>query len=337
MSGSDGQEITADKAHPVIPSSRHPVIPSSSAGLLHYRPWRGEFRPPFVSAWPIARIALRMMFRRKLYWAMYALGLMMFLLFFFGQYLLAWAETQGGETSVPVMGLREDPKKIVHILRTILKLNGTGETYGNFFWYQGYLVMVVLALAGSLLVGNDIHYGSLPFYLSKPLSSWHYLLGKALAVGVFINLMTTLPAVVLWVQYGLLDSWDYFLDNWHLLAGILGYGLVLTVCLSLLLVATASWLRRTVPMIMAWTTLFLFCRLLAGALVDRLHFDPRWRLLDLWNDTYLVGNILLSIAPDEIRPAPQPDWYLGALVLGGVCILCLSYLILRIRAVEIVR
>jgi len=28
--------------------------------------------------------------------------------------------------------------------------------------------------------------------------------------GVFVNLMTTLPALVLFVQYGLLDSWQYF-------------------------------------------------------------------------------------------------------------------------------
>jgi ABC-2 type transport system permease protein len=323
-----------------------------SAGLLHYRPWRGEFRRPLVSVWPIARVALGLIFRRKLFWVLYALGLMIFLLFFFGQYLLAWAETQGAEASIPVMGLREDPKKIVHILRHILKLNGSAETYRNFFWYQGYIVMVVLALAGSILVGNDLQHGSLAFYLSKPISSWHYLLGKALAVGVFVNLMTTLPALILFVQYGLLDSWRYFLGDgsviragpvqlWlpvnPLLPGILGYGLLLTVCMSLMLVATASWLRRTVPMIMAWTTLFFFCRLLSGALVDLLHYDPNWRLIDLWNDTYLVGNIMLGIEPSDIRPAPQPDWYWGAAVLGGVCVSCLTYLILRIRAVEIVR
>ena len=32
-----------------------------------------------------------MMFRRKLFWVLYALGLMFFLLFFFGQYLLVLA------------------------------------------------------------------------------------------------------------------------------------------------------------------------------------------------------------------------------------------------------
>ena len=160
----------------------------------------------------------------------------------------------------------------------ILKLNGSAETYRNFFWYQGYMVMVVLALAGTYLVGNDFQFGSLPFYLSKPLNPWHYLLGKCLAVGTFVNMMTTLPALVLFVQYRTLYSWENF--DLQLLAGILGYGLVLTVVLSLLLVAVASWLRRTVPLIMAWTTLLLFLRMLATALVEGLQYDPRWRLID---------------------------------------------------------
>src|SRR5438552_4654286 len=65
----------------------------SSLALLHYRPWRGQFYGPAWSAWPIARIALVMIFRRKIFWVLYALALTMFLLFFFGQYMLAWAET----------------------------------------------------------------------------------------------------------------------------------------------------------------------------------------------------------------------------------------------------
>ena len=38
-----------------------------------------------------------------------------------------------------------------------------------------------------------------------------------------------------------------------------------------------------------------------------------------------------------LRPVQQPELYQAALVLGAVCVLCLSYLNLRIRAVEVVR
>jgi ABC-type transport system involved in multi-copper enzyme maturation permease subunit len=300
--------------------------------LLHYRPWRGQFKQPAASIWPLARVALQTVLRRKLFWWIYALGLMIFCAFFFGQYVLSWAENQVTENSVPVLGVRQNPQRLVHVLGEVLKLNGRDVTYANYIWYQGYTVMAVLALTGSLLIGNDIHHGSLPFYLSKPLSRWHYMTGKCLAAGVFINLLTTIPALVLFVEYALLEPQE-FESRAYLLPGILGYGLVITVCLSLLLVATASWVRRTVPMIMVWATLFVFCRGLGDALVDRLGLNVHWRLFDLWHDCYLVGCHCLGLR----LTSPQPAWWKAGLVLGVVCLLCLTYLIRRIRAVEIVR
>ena len=72
--------------------------------------------------------------------------------------------------------------------------------------------------------------------------------------------------------------------------------------------------------------------------MDGLHYDPRWRLIDLWNDLYLVGNACLGIAARDARPVPAAgsatrrpwSW-------ERVCLLCLIYLNLRIRAVEIVK
>jgi hypothetical protein len=295
-----------------------------------------------------------MIFRRKLFWVLYACALLIFLMFFFGQYLLAWAESQTAEATVTIGVVRTDPNQFISLLRRFLRVDGTPEMYRYFFGWQGYMVMIVLALTGSILVGNDFHFGSLPFYLAKPVGRWHYLLGKCLAVGVFVNLMTTLPALVLFVQYGFLDTWAYFLRDWVSLGnvslggldfevrypvflGIVAYGLVVAVCMSLLLVATASWLRRTVPMIMVWTTLFFFCRQLTMTLVDRLQYDARLRLVDLWNDMYLVGSALLGLVPFSFRSDRQPAVGEAALVLGGVCLVCLIYLNHRIRAVEIVR
>ncbi|CAN5526465.1 hypothetical protein BH10PLA2_BH10PLA2_26100 [soil metagenome] len=305
--------------------------------LLYYRPWRGNFQSAAWSIWPIARISLWMMFRRKIFWGLYGFALLIFLMFFFGQYMLAWAESQSTEQLVRVGLVRTKPAEMISLLKEVLKLNGSGQTYRNFFWYQGYMVMIALAMAGSILVGNDFQFGSLPFYLSKPIGRWHYLLGKCLAVAIFVHLLTTIPAVILFVQYGLLDSWAYFSDNFRLLLGILGYGLILSVSLSLMIVAAATWLRKTVPLIMTWTTFFLFFRLLAMAMVDGFKYSPRWRLIDIWNSTYIVGNALLGMPHDSLRPSAQPTVLEAGLVLGGLSCICLIYLNLRIRAVEIVR
>jgi ABC-type transport system involved in multi-copper enzyme maturation permease subunit len=305
-----------------------------SVQLLYYRPWRGTLAAPGWSVWPVARLSLAMMFRRKLFWGLYALAMLIFCLFFFGQYLMFWAETQITESRVAVGGLSLRPDQLIKLFRQRLKLNGTAETYRNFIWYQGYMVMIVLALAGSLLVGNDFRHGSLTFYLSKPLAGRHYLVGKFLAVAVFINLLTTVPALVLFAQYSLLETSDYFVESAPLIAGILGYGLVVTVVLGLLLLATSVAVRKTVPLIMTWAALFFFCRQLGVALVDHLGYDPRWKLLDLWNDLYLAGNGMLGMNMSKLgrQPALGESW----LILGVVTLTCLIYLIRRIRAVEIV-
>ena len=305
--------------------------------LLHYRPWRGEFREPLYSVWPVARVGLRMMFRYWPFWVIYGLGLMIFFLFFFGQYFLAWADTQVGEATVQLGPLgRADPHDIFRFLRQQLKMTGNGETYRNFFWYQSYIILIILALAGSLVIGNDIRHGSVAFYLSKPISRWHYLLGKGLSAAVFINMVTTLPALILFVEYGFLDGWNYVSESGHLCLGILGYGLVLTVTFGLLIVAVASWMRTTVPIIMTWAAVFLFPKVVASMLVDGLQFPAQLRLMDLWNDAYLVGNWLLDVPPDRITPWPQPAAYEAGLVLLAVCAMCVLVLVRRIRAVEIV-
>ena len=89
----------------------------------------------------------------------------------------------------------------------------------------------------------------------------------------------------------------------------------------LLLVAAASWLRRTMPLVMVWTSVFLFVRLLASMLVD-LKYGDRWRLLDLWNDLCLVGSACLGFENYTLGPAGQPSLLEASLVLLGVCGLC---------------
>lgn len=312
-----------------------------SQQLLRYRPWRGTFSGPAQGVWAIARVGLGLLFRRKLYWVMYGLSLMIFLFFFYGQYLQVFLEQRVTDESLRTGSLFPQnirPELVMKRLRDALQLNGSADTYANFIWFEGFIVMIVLALVGSVLVGNDFQYGSLPFYLSKPIHRRHYVLGKCLAVAVFINLMTTLPAIILFFEYGLIEEWSYYWDNLRLLGGILAYGAVLTVTLSLMLIATASWVQRTVPMVMIWTTLFVLGRIMQRWLVDGLKLPESWRLIDLWNDMYLVGQWALGTPLEAIRPTSQvqPPYWQAAVTVAVVWIACLLYLRKRIRAVEVV-
>lgn len=320
------------------------------AELLHYRQWEGTFRRPAWAVWPIARVALGMVFRRKLFWILYALSLLIFLMFFFGGLLLDWAVSQLPATPIQFGKARPDPERMIAALRRgIAALNGSQETYAYFFGFQKAMAMVTLALTGAILVGKDYVDGSVPFFLAKPISRWHYILGKCLAVGIVVNMITTLPALVLFVQHSMSD-WNYLVDPdyFHkmggrgpaglpLLLGILGYGLLLTVVMSVLLVAVASWVRRTMPLIMVWSVIIIFLDIVSDILVDGLKYPEQWRLISVWNNLRVVGRMLLSIPFEKIRPRPQPALWEVILVLVVVCLLCLSYLNRRTRAVEIVK
>jgi ABC-2 type transport system permease protein len=304
--------------------------------LLRYRPWKGELNPPAYASVAMARSSLRLLFRRKIFWALYALALMIFFFFFYGQYLVVWIQLQTANQTVTFGAM---PVRVGELTKFLdkLNLNGSPHTFGNFIWFEGYITMIVLALAGAVLVGNDFQHGSLPFYLSKPIGRRHYVLGKMLGIGAFINLLTTIPALLLFIQAGLLYDWQsYYTDNFLLLLGILAYGLLLTVVLSLLLVATAVWVRRTVPLIMIWSGLFVLCRTVAGFLVEAQNFSPLWRLIDLWNDLYLIGLWLMRADIDPAKLGQNPQPWQAALVVGGLCAICLLYLRKRIQAIEIV-
>jgi hypothetical protein len=324
--------------------------------MLQYAPLIVDGGRRHSAIWPVARAAVALSMRRRLSWILYGLSLVVFLMFFFGQYLLSWAQGQTAETTIRIGFIRTEPARLIGILRDALHMNGGAQTYRNFVTLQGSMVVIVLALAGSVLIGNDFRFGSLAFYLAKPLGRWHYLAGKGLAVAILVNLMTTLPALILFVQFGFLDSWDYFVRGGAalgvvavgsvrvplqgpnpLLFGILGYGALLTVCLSIMLLATSCWLRKTVPLIMVWTTVFFFFRLVAVALVDGLQYDARWRLLDLWNDMTLVGGACLGLGSESFRSARQPAAAEALFILSIVCAACLIYLSRQIRAVEVVR
>ena len=68
--------------------------------------------------------------------------------------------------------------------------------------------------------------------------------------------------------------------------------------------ATAVWVRRTVPLVMVWTGLFvLLPAARPSCWSDGQRLDPTWRLIDLWNNLYLVGLWCLGADHGDGPPA----------------------------------
>jgi len=317
-----------------------------SLELLGYRRWSGRLGSSVRAVWPIARVSLQMVFRQKLFWFIYALALMTFLMNFFGIYIFSQADTQ---LLNPPSRQGQPPPFMANVLVNLkttiqrdLKMSGNVETYRNFFFVQGYYVMAVLALAGATIIGNDYRHGSLAFYLSKPMGRWHYLAGKLLAVFAFCALLTLVPALILYAECSLLMDESYAPDHLPLLRGVVGYGVVLAGVLGIVVVALATAVRRTAPLVMVWIVLLAVVPNVVKQLVDRLGYSPMWRLLDLWNNLYVVGSWMLGVSAEATVGTRgllrrQPDVTTVVIVLGVVLVLALLFLHRRIRAVEVVK
>ena len=118
---------------------------AGGTGLLSYRPWRGRLGGPYRGVWAIARTGLWVLLRRWTFWGLYAGCLLIFLFFFFGQYLLVWIGTQLQEENVRFLfGSRIEPARLVQLLGETLKLNGSGATFRAFINVESSMVEIVL-------------------------------------------------------------------------------------------------------------------------------------------------------------------------------------------------
>lgn len=282
-----------------------------------YRTWDGRQRSPWWGCVSLVRVGLMLIFRRWIFWILIGLGLLNFLFHFAFIYLKATITVQN--------------QNMAKFLDNY-KVTGTGQAYADFMFAQASICALLLAFAGSTLIGSDYREGGMVFYLSRGISRWHYIVGKLLTIAAVVTIVTTVPALILFVEYGTLsNSFAYFLDNPRVLAGILGYGTVLAIVQSLMIFSIAAWVPRTVPLVMTWLGLFVLLKGLADAM-RAIDGNRYWLLLGFWDDMHRLGRWCFG-SLDESK-IPSAGYCLS--VLLGICFVSLILIIRRVRAVEVV-
>ncbi len=291
--------------------------------VAHYHGWQGELESPWWSCLALVRVAILQVLRRRVYWFVLALGMLNFLIF----WSIIYATTQ---LPIPPEARGELLDRFAFSTQPdIAKDSG----YVKFMEGQSLIVMILLAFSGSLLVGADFRTRALPFYLSRRIDRAHYIVGKLLAVSSLIALLTSLPALLLFVEYGMFtSSFDYWIDNWEIAVSILSYGLVLCVVLSIWIVTLSAYLQTIAPIAITWSCLFVLLSGMANA-IRRTTDNRYWELLDPWRDIRYVGRLIFGGFEREMD-RELAIW--AAWIVGGICVACLALLVRRVRAVDVV-
>lgn len=117
---------------------------------------------------------------------------------------------------------------------------------------------LVGAAAGAGLLSRDLRLNAVSLYLSRPVTKIDYLLGKALALVLFLCAGTLVPALLLW-----LAAWAVGVEQigWGSrlldLAGIVAASLLVVIPLAACVLAFSSLTRRTALAGIYWILFFL--------------------------------------------------------------------------------
>lgn len=170
---------------------------------LTYRGYDGELESPRFRWWVIARMSVRLAFKKKSYWVLTGLSgvyylIMMMIIFFMEQ--LSAAGT--GANPQADQALRQFISRIVW-KDQFLHAFSTGQ-----MWF---LFLALLLGAGA--IANDSRANALLVYLSKPCDKRDYLIGKWMGIFLPLLLAMSIPTLFFWF-YGALSYRPYgFLGN----------------------------------------------------------------------------------------------------------------------------
>lgn len=205
----------------------------------------------------------------------------------------------------------------------VIETDNAKESFYNLLWggdfnYERYLWLIFLSsVAGAGLLANDKRYNSISLYLSRPITKIDYVLGKALALFLFLWLVTIVPALILYGAGILMESVsiDYIVSHLWILGSIfLSYFFVLTVFTSVSLALssiTKKWMYAGIGIF----SFFFFSSILSDVLYLTFGSDYL-KLISIRTCMRILIKFIFNIHYDV--NGYGFDWYYPAGVIAGI-------------------
>jgi ABC-2 type transport system permease protein len=326
---------------------------------LGYRPWEGKVEPGLERWWVIAetgiRLAWRSMWLRRLLLLAWGPAVFIGLGFFtfersIKDHLFVGSGLQTGDGSVAALGMVFSRLPNWNVVMTAFaeamaqdgELSGARHTAWawlllTFFRYpQGVLLILVVGIVAPPLIAHDLRSKAFLIYFSRPITTWKYLLGKAGIVCVYLALISTLPALCLYVL-GVLLSPDLGVlrHTWDLPLRILAASAVVMIPTTSLALCYSSLTHESrfagfgwfVTWGMGWIAYFYLTGGDLEMVVDAPASD-RWALVSLY---HMLGHVQGWIFGLESFGPPSSVVH-SLLILSILTVVSLAILVRRITA-----
>jgi len=203
--------------------------------------------------------------------------------------------------------------------------------YSFFRYPQGVVLLLLVGLIAPPLISRDVRSTAFLLYFSKPLSRLDYVCGKSAVVWGYLLLITTLPALVLYIL-GVLLSKDVSVVSytWDLPLRVLGASVVLLVPTTALALAFSSMTSETRYANFAWFATWTMgwvayesltaTRLGAGQLADSQQIAEKWTPVSIYHSMGRVQEWIFGLEP-QFREIGPPAAMLTTLTLVSFLVL----------------
>ncbi|MGI9610619.1 MAG: ABC transporter permease [Acidimicrobiia bacterium] len=148
--------------------------------------------------------------------------------------------------------------------------------YSGYFGLIGTMVLLLTAFVVPEVMGSDRRTGMFGLYMASPLSRWHYLVAKFVAIVAVMSLVTMLPSIFQMVGYSLLDIGpDGFGQILKTLGQIIVSGFILSIFFGLFGMAASTVTNRHLFASAAIAMLTIATGVFTGILVENTD-APNW-------------------------------------------------------------
>lgn len=208
----------------------------------------------------------------------------------------------------------------------------------SFFRYpQGFLMVLVVGLIAPALISQDIRSRAFLLYFSRPLTRLQYMLGKSATIWTYLLLISTAPALCLYLLGILLSpKLEVVQATWDLPLRILAASAVLIIPTASLALCFSSLTQETRYATFAWFAIWVLgwfsYTLMASAeafgQVQRNHVQhvpSGWSYLSLYHTLGRVQSWIFGFSPFS-------DAALSAAILVVITIVANLFLLRRISA-----
>ncbi|MBI3722173.1 MAG: hypothetical protein HY248_06425, partial [Fimbriimonas ginsengisoli] len=253
---------------------------------LGYRHWKGPLAAAWQRWWPIARTGIALTWKSwwlrawiflaaipSLYFAggFWGIGYLSDRKQPIGKVWQGFVDAFGGPLAKNFLA---DPDKLRATLWAVM-----------FDWFycvtQPFFFMVLVAAVGAGLVARDVRTKAYLVYFSKPISLWHYILGKGTVVVTFIALVTLVPALALYaLAVGFSPSYIVIGQTWPLLLKIVLCFLSVAIPSTLVILFLSARTSNAVFAVFGWIVIWLMGEMMFQALMSVPHLKTEsWPLM----------------------------------------------------------